>query len=75
MDPSTATRMQVEAYRRMSGEQRLQIALNLHELACEIARESIRATSANATSEEVEAQLRQRIQFGYELQRRMNPSA
>lgn len=67
--------MQIEAYRQMSGEERLQIALNLHELSCEISRESIRATSANTTSEEVEAQLRQRIQLGHELQRRMNPSA
>ena len=64
MDPSTATRMQIEAYRRMSGEERLQIALNLYELSCEIARESIRAASANLTSEQVEAQLRQRIRLG-----------
>jgi hypothetical protein len=65
--------MQIEAYRKMSGEERLQIALNLHELSCEISRESIRAACANATSEEVEAQLRQRIRLGYELQRQMNP--
>jgi hypothetical protein len=27
MDPSTATKMQVEAYQKMSGEERLRIAL------------------------------------------------
>lgn len=75
MDPSTATKMQIEAYRLMSGEERLLIALNLHELSCEISRESIRATSPNSTAEEVEAQLRQRIQLGYQLQRRLTPSA
>ncbi len=75
MDPSTATRMQIEAYRKMSGEERLQIALSLHELSCEISRESIRATCANATSEEVEAQLRQRIRLSYQLQCRINPIA
>ena len=75
MDPSTATRMQIEAYRKMSGEERLQIALNLHELSCEVSRESIRATCANATSDEVEAQLRQRIRLGYQLQLQTKPMA
>lgn len=65
--------MQIEAYRKMSGEERLQIALNLHELSCEISRESIRATSANLTPEEVEVQLRQRIRLGYQLQSRTSP--
>lgn len=75
MDPSTATKLQIEAYQKMSGEERLQIALNLHELSCEVCRESIRATSANLTSEEVEAQLRQRIRVGYQLQRQKLPTA
>jgi len=71
MDPSTANRLQIEAYQKMSGEERLEIALNLHELSCEISRESIRAACANATAEEVEAQLRQRIRIGYQLQSRI----
>ncbi|AMV31587.1 hypothetical protein VN12_05670 [Pirellula sp. SH-Sr6A] len=75
MDPSTATKLQIEAYQRMSGEERLQIALNLHELSCGVCRESIRASSANLTSEEVEAQLRQRIRVGYQLQRQTLPTA
>ena len=72
MDPSTANRLQIEAYQKMSGEERLQIALNLHELSCEISRESIRAAFANASAEEVEAQLRQRIRLGYQLQSRIS---
>lgn len=48
MDPFTATRLQIEAYQKMSGEELLPIALNLHELSCEISRESIRAAYANA---------------------------
>ena len=74
MDTSTATRLQIEAYQKMSGEERLQIALNLHELSCEVSRESIRAACANATAEEVEAQLRQRIRLGYQLQSRISPT-
>jgi len=33
---------QTERYRQTTGEQRLAVALELHELSCEIARESIR---------------------------------
>ncbi len=75
MDPCTATKLQIEAYQKMSGQERLQIALNLHELSCEISRESIRATCPDATSEEIEAQLRQRIRLGYQLQRQAFPTA
>jgi hypothetical protein len=38
MTPQTALDLQIERYRNMSGEERLSIALNLHELACEIIR-------------------------------------
>ena len=45
----------------MTGEQRLKIALDLHELACNVARENIRHHNPNANAEEVENLLRQRI--------------
>ncbi len=35
MDPDTALRLQIDAYLRMTGEERLLIALRLHELSCE----------------------------------------
>lgn len=38
MTPDAATESQIEAYRRMTGEQRLAIALELHEMSCNIAR-------------------------------------
>jgi hypothetical protein len=32
---------QIKRYRRMKGEQRLEVALGLHELSCDVAREGI----------------------------------
>jgi hypothetical protein len=37
----------------MTGEQRLQIALDLHEFACNVAREGIRRQYPGATSDDV----------------------
>jgi len=59
--PQAALDMQIESYRRMSGEQRLAIALDLHELSCDIAREGIRAQHPDANEKEVERLLRRRL--------------
>ncbi len=67
MDPVTATEKQIERYRQMSGEQRLRIALDLHEMSCNIAREGIRCRYPNASTEFVEAKLRERIRVGYQI--------
>ncbi len=64
MSPAEATERQIEQYRAMTGEQRLQIALDLHEFACNVAREGIRRQYPQATAEEVEQQLRHRIELG-----------
>ena len=64
MLPAEATERQIERYRAMTGEERLKIALDLHEFACDIAREGIRRQFPNATVEEVEQQLRHRIESG-----------
>jgi Rv0078B-related antitoxin len=61
MTPQTALEKQIEKYRAMTGEQRLRIAFDLHELSCAIAREGIRHQHPNATTEEVESFLRERI--------------
>jgi len=45
----------------MTGEQRLRIALELHELSCEMARVGIRRQNPGAEEEEVERLLRQRL--------------
>ena len=52
---------QIEKYRRMSGEQRLAIALDLHDLACDVARAGIRSQHPDAGAAEIEQLLRRRI--------------
>ena len=63
MDPDRALQEQIERYRRMTGEQRLAIALELHELSCNVAREGIRHQNPNADEAEVERLLHQRLQL------------
>jgi hypothetical protein len=57
----TAFQKQIEVYRQMTGEQRLQIVLNLHEMSCGVAREEIRAQYPDASPEEVEKHLPRRF--------------
>jgi len=66
MTPETASEAQIERYRQMMGEQRLEIALRLHELSCDVARDGIRAQFPGASEAEVERRLRERIRLSYE---------
>jgi len=61
--PARALEKQIERYRQMTGEQRLALALDLHEMSCEIAREGIRRQHPLADPNEVERLLRQRIEL------------
>jgi len=61
MSPQAALDYQIERYRQMTGEERLGIALDLHELSCDIAREAIRAQNPKADEVEVERQLHRRL--------------
>ena len=63
MTAETASKKQIERYRQMTGEQRLAIALELHEMSCNIAREGIRLQNPNADAAEVERLLRHRIEL------------
>jgi type II secretory pathway predicted ATPase ExeA len=63
MTPDEATRTQITRYRQMTGEERLSVALRLHELACAMAREGIRRQHPGASADEVEQLLRQRLEF------------
>jgi hypothetical protein len=63
MTPQAALDKQIERYRQMTGEQRLAIALDLHELSCDIAREGIRRQHPKANATEVEQLLRQRLEL------------
>ena len=47
----------------MTGEQRLAVALDLHELSCDVAREGIRHQHPEADADEVERLLRRRIEL------------
>ncbi len=69
MTAEAALNQQIELYRRMTGEQRLTIALEMHELSCDVAREGIRHQHPEADAAEVERLLRQRI----ELEREIKP--
>jgi hypothetical protein len=63
MSPEAALENQIERYRRMTGEQRLRIALDLHEFACNVARAGIRRQHPDATEHEVNQHLRKRIEL------------
>ena len=63
MDAAKALAKQIERYRGMTGEQRLAIALDLHELSCDIAREGIRRQNPKADAAEVERLLRRRLEL------------
>ena len=67
MTAATALDKQIERYRQMTGEQRLKIALDLHEMSCNIAREGIRRQYPKADADEVERLLRQRIELEQEI--------
>jgi hypothetical protein len=59
--PEMALKKQIDRYRKMTGEQRLALALDLHEMSCEVAREGIRRQYPEADAVEVERQLRHRL--------------
>ncbi len=61
MSPQAALDFQIERYREMNGEDRLAIALDLHEFSCDIAREGIRAQHPEADGNEVERLLQKRL--------------
>ena len=67
MTPQKALEAQIARYRSMTREQRVGIALRLHELACEMARVGIRRQHPRASPVEVKELLRQRIELAHTL--------
>lgn len=65
MTPEKSREAQVEMYRQMTGEQCLLVGLRLHELACDVARDSIRALFPQASVSEVEEKLKARLRLAY----------
>jgi hypothetical protein len=63
MTPQAALDRQIARYRQMTGEQRLALALDLHDLACDLARAGIRRQHPVASTGEVEQLLRHRLEL------------
>jgi hypothetical protein len=63
MTAATALDKQIERYRQMTGEQRLAVALELHEMSCDVAREGIRRGRPDADAAEVERLLHRRLEL------------
>jgi hypothetical protein len=63
MSPDDALKRQIECYRRMTPEQRLGLAFELSEFSCEFARVGIRSQHPGITPEEVERELRRRLEL------------
>ncbi len=63
MTPADALQEQIRRYQQMTGEQRLALALELHELSCRRAREGIRHQNPQAGEAEVERKLPQRLRL------------
>jgi len=63
VNAATALEKQIERYRQMTGEQRLKIALDLHEMSCNIARAGIRRQHPEADEAEVERFLHARLKL------------
>lgn len=63
MNTAKALEEQIKRYRRMTGEQRLAVALDLHEMSCDVAREGIRRQHPDADAAEVERLLRRRLEL------------
>ena len=60
MTPKQQFEAQIEKCRAMSGEERLNLAFDLRELSCQIARDGIRQQHPEANADEGERLLRER---------------
>ena len=55
---------QIEGYRAMTGEQRVEITFQLNALVRDIARDGIRAQHPEFSPDEIESELQKRINYG-----------
>ena len=67
MTPHAALEAQLDRYRAMTREERIALALRLHELACEMSRLGIRRQHPEATPAQVEELLRARLELARSL--------
>ena len=66
MEKISPSLVQLDRYRQMTGEQRLAIALQMHEFACDITREGIRRQFPEESADQHEERLRVRIRASKE---------
>ena len=62
MTSETALDFQISRYRQMTGEQRLTLALELHDLCCEVTKAGIRQQHPKANEAQVDHLLHQRLE-------------
>ncbi len=62
MTPDEALAKQIAIYRKMTGEQRLKIALDLHEFTCNLSRAGIRHQYPGISEDEVDQHLKRRLE-------------
>jgi Rv0078B-related antitoxin len=67
MTPQAALDIQISRYRAMTRQERVGIALRLHEMGCEMARLGIRRQNPKASAAQVEELLRQRLELARTL--------
>ena len=67
MSPEVALEKQIERYRQMTCGERVQVALHLHEMACEMARVGIRRQHPEADEDQVNQLLRDRLLLAHTL--------
>lgn len=65
MSPEDALQKQIEAYRRMTPDERQAVGFELSEFAREMAREGIRSQYPGATPEDVDRELKRRVMLAH----------
>jgi hypothetical protein len=63
MTPEEGLQKQIEIYRRMTGQQRLQIAFELSDLTREIVRSNVRSYHPDWTDEQIEQEVLRRCRL------------
>jgi hypothetical protein len=64
MTPEEALRMQIEGYRRMTPQERLQISFRLYELTRTLVRQGVKSQHPDWGEEQIKAEVSRRFRLG-----------
>ena len=64
MTPEEGIRMQIEAYRRMTPQERLQVSFRLYEMTRTVVRQGVRHQHPDWTPDQVEEEILRRFRLG-----------